>query len=126
MRTAPVAENGSAGPLDVVLQTRADLEPGDIDQARVAWPKERVLIRPGEQPVGNETLKDADVPAGEWSLRRAGMAEVTNRFDRTLAERATFSWTAKGGSRVTLGVWSKKRTLQPGERLRITADYSAK
>jgi len=29
-------------------------------------------------------------------------------------ERTTFSWTAKGGPRVTLGVWSKKRTLAPG------------
>ena len=60
------------------------------------------------------------------AVLRAGMAGVTNRFDGRLAERATFSWTAKGGSRVTLGVWSKKRTLQPGERLRISSDYSAR
>lgn len=126
VRTEAEAENNTGDPLQVTLQTRADLEPDDIDRARVALPAERLLIRPEEQPTGSETLKGAGVPNGEWSLRRAGAPEIVNRFDRGLAERTTYSWNAKGWPRVTLGVWSKRKTLAPGERLRIDADYSVR
>ena len=123
----PHVENTARTPVEIVLQTRADFEPGDIDAARVQFraasgePVDKLVIAPGEIPNGSETRMAGNVPDGAWTL--AGTAPVVNRFAPELVERATASWTAKGGPRVTLGVWSKKRTLGPGERLRLAADY---
>jgi hypothetical protein len=129
VHTEVTAENTSPAPLEVVLQTRADFEPGDIDGAHVQFRTaggesvDKALIVPEEQPTGSETRKAADVPDGEWSVARAVLPRIVNRFPRELVERSTLSWTAKGGSRVTLGVWSRKKTLAPGGRLRLEADY---
>ncbi|MEO8659123.1 MAG: DUF4838 domain-containing protein [Bryobacteraceae bacterium] len=124
VRTEAWAENGGQDPLDVVLQTRAELEPADIDRAGVSYRAtggsevNRLLIAPAELPNGSETLVNADVPDGEWHS-----VGVVNRFPRELAERTTVSWTPKNGPKVTLGVWSKKVKLAPGERVRVAADY---
>ncbi len=84
---------------------------------------DKQLILPGEPPTGSETLKGSNVPGGEWTLARAGFTEIINRFPKDLVERTTLGWTAKGGPKVTLGIWSKKQTLAPGERLRLESDY---
>lgn len=129
VRTEVFARNTSVVPLEVVLQARAEFEPGDIDAARVRFRTtggvtvDRTVITPGEQPNGSETRKGQDVPDREWTLARAGMPSIINRFARDLVERTAMSWTAKGGPRVTLGVWSKKRLLAPGERLELKTDY---
>lgn len=124
VRTEAWAENGGQEPVEVVLQTRADLEPGDIDRARVTYSStkgeavSKLLIVPAELPNGTETRMGAEAPDGEWRVNG-----VVNRFAREMAERTTVSWTAKGGPRVTLGVWSKKAKLAPGERVGVKADY---
>ena len=131
VRTEVTAENGAAAPVEVALQARADFEPGEIEGARLRFRTaegaavDRPFLVPDEPPTGSETRKATDVPDGSWTLARSGMAAVENRFATELVERAGLNWTAKGGPRVTLSVWSKKKTLAPGERLRLTADYSA-
>jgi hypothetical protein len=49
-----------------------------------------------------------------------------NNFPPEQADRASLVFSAKNVSRVTLGVWSKKRSLAPGEILRLDADYEAR
>ena len=123
------AVNGAESPIEVVLQTRVDLDPGDIDAARVRWTSsggekfDKRLIVPGEPPTGSEIQKAMQIPAGEWALARSGSTEIVNRFPIYLVERTALSWTPKGGPRATLGIWSRKRTLAPGERLCLESDY---
>src|SRR5262249_39813047 len=82
VRTAVTARNGAATGLDVVLQARADLEPGDIDSARVRFRTaagaavDRLVLTTGEQPNGSETRRGEDVPAGAWTLERPGLTPV--------------------------------------------------
>jgi hypothetical protein len=129
VRTEVTARNSSHEPIDVVLQARADFDPGNIDSARVQFVSragesvDRPVLTAGEQPNGSETRKNGNVPRGEWTLHRAKAPPVLNRFAAELAERTTLSWTAKGGPRVTFGIWSKRRRLAPGETIRLEADY---
>lgn len=129
VRTALEARNTSAAALEVALQMRADFEPGDIDSARVHFRAasgaevDRTVMTAGEQPNGSETRARENVPAGEWALNRVGLPGIVNAFAPALTERTLLSWTAKGGPRVTLGVWSKKQVLKMGETVELRADY---
>jgi hypothetical protein len=111
VHTETSADGGST---ELVLQNRADFEPGDIDAARALG---RLMLKPGEIPNGSETV---DVPGGVWRLLRAGLADVLVRFSPDNTARTTQSWTAKGGPRVSLAVWSKR-----GTAVSVAADYSA-
>jgi hypothetical protein len=84
---------------------------------------DRLVLKPGEIPNGAETLRDDKLPEGEWSLQRQGLQPVSNRFAAALTSRATFSWTPKGGSRASFGVWSKRQRLEPGQSVELEADY---
>jgi hypothetical protein len=129
VRTRVVARNTSAVPLDVVLQSRAEFDPGDIDAARVLYRTrggaavDRPVLTPGDPPNGAETRKEDNVPDGEWTLQRAGLPPVVSRFRTNLTQRTTLNWTAKGGARVSFGVWSRKRVLAPGDTLELEASY---
>jgi hypothetical protein len=129
VRTEVTASNTTSQPLEMVLQARAEFEPGDIDSARVRYRSSAgaevngAVLTPGEQPTGNEMYKEVSVPAGSWTLVRTGIPAVENRFPAELAERTSLNWTAKGGPRVTFGVWSKKRTVPAGGSLRLESDY---
>ncbi len=129
IRIEVTARNTSREPLDVVLQERTDFEPGDIDALRIRYrPRrgndvDRTILTPGEQPNGSETQRNEMVPAGEWTLVRSHERAIVNSFEPDLTERTTLSWTAKGGPRVTLGAWSKKRRLGSGEQVRLTMIY---
>jgi hypothetical protein len=129
IRTEVTARNTASEPLEMVLQARAELEPGGIDTARIRYRSsagvevDRTVLTPGEQPAGNDMYKEGSVPAGAWTLVRTGIPAVENRFPAELAERTSLNWTAKGGPRVVLGVWSKRRTVPPGGTLRLETDY---
>ncbi len=116
--------NTSDAPASVAVQVRADLEPVDIDAAKVSFRNasgaaiEKQLIVPGELPNGRETYAAELRPAGEWRL---SAANVVNRFAE--AERAVLSWSAKSRPSVTLALWSPERILAPGEKLRLDAHY---
>jgi hypothetical protein len=84
------------------------------------------LIEPGAQPVGDDNYTGAGRPACEWRVvdLKTGLALVNN-FPPEQADRASLVFSAKNVSRVTLALWSPKRTLKPGESMRLNADYSA-
>ena len=111
VHTETSAEGGSA---ELVLQNRADFEPGDIDTARALG---SLFLKPGEMPAGSQTV---EVPGGLWRLSRTGMRDVLVRFSPEAVARTTQSWTAKGGARVSLAVWSKR-----GRSVSVATDYGA-
>jgi hypothetical protein len=129
VRTRGIARNQTAQALDIVLLTRAEFEPGDLDALRVQYRSisgsavDRAVLKAGEIPNGMELLRDQALPAGEWSLQRQGISPIVNRFSTQLSERATLTWTPKGGARAGLGVWSKRQRLETGQSLAVEADY---
>jgi len=129
VHTAVTARNSSRAPLEAVLMMRAELDPGDIDAARVRFRTvggaqvDKQLLLPGEPPEGSQTYAASELPDGEWRLIRPGLDDIVNRFPKELVERVTLNWTSKAGSRVTFSVWSKKRSLAAGEQLKLEADY---
>jgi hypothetical protein len=126
--TETVLENPTAEVIEAVLRVTAELDPANIDEARVSFTKRgggeatRVLIRPEEQPTGSEVWSGDQLPAGSWGLE-SGNWRVRNMFDSTQIERAALAWTAKGSWRATFGLWSKPGKLKAGDALRITASY---
>src|SRR5437870_2618418 len=77
VRDETVVENRSAEAVEAVLQSRADLDPGDIDHAIVGFSRQngslaqRQLIQPELPPTGSETYMDSEQPDGEWRLSNA-------------------------------------------------------
>jgi hypothetical protein len=132
VRDETIAENRGAEAVEVVLQSRADLDPGDIDHAIVGFRRQngslaqRQLIQPELPPTGSETYLDSEQPDGEWRLSNAEAGLVlVNRFAKDRVGRSGLSWTAKGVHRVTFVVWSQKRMLAPRESVRVMWRYSA-
>ena len=63
-------------------------------------------------------------PDGEWSFRRRKPGPfLVNRFPKDQVSRCFVEWTGKAENQVTLGLWSAKRTLGPGEALKFEVDY---
>lgn len=130
VRVEAVVENAGATALEVVLQSRAEFDPGNIDDAAVVFRRqngsvvEKKLIEPEQPPQGSETHSGEEQPEGEWRLvnPKADLLLV-NRFSKQQVSRAGLSWTAKGNHRATLALWSQKRRLEPGERLRLDLEY---
>lgn len=126
LRTQTVLENAGTEPTDAVLQSRWEVDPGPLEAVSVAYRTqsgasvEKFLIQPERQPSGT----DADQPDGEWSVgTRAGGPAIVNRFAKDQVARCFLNWTAKGENRVGLAVASHRRTLRPGDRLTLDADY---
>ena len=130
LRTETVLENASAGPVQALLQSRWDVDPGNVETVSVAYRKQgggavqQELIQPEQPPIANETYSGADQPAGEWRvMNRAGGPVTVNRFPSEQVARCYLNWTIKSENRVGMAVSSVRRTLQPGERLSLNSDY---
>lgn len=130
LKTVTELVNRSAAPLPAALQVRAELMPGDIDRAAMAFRRisgeraDEPFIVEGKEPTGKQTWTGAARPDGAWTLRQGGGAEVDVRFNNAQAERSFLNWTAKAWPGVTFGLWSKEATLEPGQSLRIEASYT--
>jgi hypothetical protein len=48
---------------------------------------------------------------------------LVNRFPKEQVSRCFADWAGKAENVVTLGLWSAKRALAPGEALKLEADY---
>jgi hypothetical protein len=130
VRTETTLENGSASALDVVLQSRCVVSPRSMDRAVLSFRQqdgtsvELRLIEPGQEPRGSKVYDGSQQPDGEWMLSEGGTGVVLlNRFPKDQVSRSFAHWTGKAENAVSLGVWSAKRTLAPGEALKLEADY---
>jgi len=94
-------------------------------RARDGSPVRRKMIEPAEQPGGAETYSGGRLPDGEWRVTNGGAA-LASGFHPAEAFRAALNWSAKNQNRVSLGVWSPKRTLRPGESLPLAVSYQVR
>ena len=130
VQTETTLENGSASALDVVLQSRCVVGPRSMDRAVLSFRQqdgktvEQKLVEPGQEPRGSKVYDGAEQPDGEWVLSEVGTGPVlVNRFPKDQVSRCFAQWTGKTESAVTMGLWSAKRALAPGEALKLEADY---
>ncbi|HTS60389.1 MAG TPA: DUF4838 domain-containing protein, partial [Candidatus Acidoferrales bacterium] len=133
LRTRTVLENAGSEPIDALLESRWEVDPGPLDAASLSYrtqagvPTETRFIQPGRQPSGNETYAGTEQPDGEWSIVMRGGGPVTvSRFAKDQVARCFLNWTAKGENRVGLTVASERRTLKRGESLMLDADYGVR
>jgi hypothetical protein len=132
LRADALVENGGSAPIDVTLQAQFDADPGPLANAVVEFRAangevvRRELIRPGEQPAGGETYSGGLLPAREWRVRHtASGLSLANMFAPDQVDRAVLGFSGKSANRVGLSLWSKKRTLKPGEQMRLDVEYVA-
>ena len=82
------------------------------------------LIEPGQEPRGFQVYDGSELPEGEWTVSDVGPAlTLNNRFPKDQVSRCTARWTGKTENSLSLGIWSAKHTLAPGETLKLEADY---
>jgi hypothetical protein len=130
VHTETTLENGAASALDVVLQSRCIVSPKSMDRAVLSFRQqdgtsvEQRLIEPGQEPRGSKVYDGSQQPDREWMLSEDGTGAVlVNRFAKDQVSRCFAHWTGKAENAVTLGLWSPKRALTPGDTLKLEADY---
>ncbi len=129
--TATVRNGGNTA-VDVAMQSRIELDPGDPDSATVTFTSkdgkavELNLIQPEKEPAGNQTYIEADQPNGEWRLLNRGDGRITVcKFPTAQTGRVFLNWSAKGTPRVVLGIWSPQTRLEPGQSLSLDSSCQA-
>ncbi len=105
LRTATTVTNRGTEAMEVTLQDRGDFNAPDL------------RIKPGELSAG----ADPCTVTGEWRVT----SRVVARTRPEEMDRCAIAWSAKGPGRVTLTLWSKKRSLQPGDSLTLGAEYES-
>lgn len=130
LRTETVLENTGAEPVEALLRSQWEVDPGPMEEVSVAFRtqagarEDKTLIQPERQPSGTEFYTGAEQPDGEWFVAaRTGGARIVNRFPKGPVARCFLNWTAKNENRVGLGVASRRESLRPGERLTLATDY---
>jgi len=130
VHTETTLENTGSSALDAVLSSRCDVAPRDLEKSAVIFRNQagktvqQAVLSPGEEPTGSQWYADLDQPDGEWTLTGVGTRmALVNSFPKDQVTRAFMNWSGKADSRVTLTLWSAKRTLAPGETLKLEADY---
>lgn len=131
LRTETTLENGAASALEVVLQSRCVVglksmeAPESLHFTRQDGKFVReTLITPGEEPRGSKVYNGPEQPDGQWTVSGVGDGlVVANRFPKDQVSRCVARWTGKTENSLTLGIWSAKRTLAPGEALKLETDY---
>jgi hypothetical protein len=130
VQTETALENGGTSSLDVVLQSQYRADAKSMDGTALSFRRqdgktvEQRLLQPGQEPRGSLVYDGAEQPDGQWMLSEAGASLVlVNRFFKDQVSRCFVHWTGKAENAVTLGLWSAKRALAPGETLKLEADY---
>ena len=133
LRTRTVLENAGKEPVEALLQSRWEVDPGPLEGVSVSYRTqagarmETRLIQPERQPSGSESYAGAEQPDGEWEIATGANGPlIVNRFGKDQVARCFLNWTAKGENRVGLAVASERRTLAPGGRSILDADYGVR
>ena len=130
VHTETTLENTGSSTLDAVLHSRCDAGPKRIEESVVNFRSQdgktvqRRLLSPGQEPAGSQWYKGSQQPDGEWTLTGVGtQMAVVNSFPQEQVARCLVNWNAKAKNLVRMSLWSAKRTLGPGETLKLQADY---
>jgi hypothetical protein len=134
LQTETTLENGGAAPLDIVLQSRCETGPVHMEPDSISslWFTRQngkfvrqLLVTPGQEPKGSVVFDGLEQPEGEWFSDVRSLI-LANRFPKNQVSRCFARWTGKTENSLTLGLWSAKRTLAPGETLKLEADYGVR
>lgn len=137
VHTETHAQNAGNGAIEVALLSvfsanpTQGLAPEEMDNVSIAFSTqggktiEKRLIDPALEAVGADTYTGSSQPDGEWRMvnPKPGLMLV-NRFNKVQVERCFLRWSAKNQNSVSLALLSPKRRLEPGESMRLDADYS--
>ncbi len=132
LQTETTLENGGASSFEVVLQSRCvvgpvHMEPDSISSLYFHQQDgkfvSQLLITPDQEPRGSKAYAGLEQPDGEWMASGLGSLILANRFRKDQVSRCFARWTGKTENSLTMGVWSAKRSLAPGETLKLEADY---
>lgn len=130
LQTETTLENGGTSALEVVLLSRCNVGLRNIERSYLSIRRqdrsivEQRLIEPGQEPRGSKVYDGSELPEGEWRACDVGPdLTLDNRFPKGQVSRCFARWTGKAENSLTLGIWSAKRTLAPGETLKLEADY---
>jgi hypothetical protein len=132
LHTATTVRNEGAAPLPVTLHSRAEINPGDLENPTVDFAyrrreggdyRQRIFPPPG-MPLGDLFLGGEGKPAGEWRLVNPGLGfSLINRFQPEDVDRCRLWWRGRRQGQANIGVWSRMRVLKPGECLELKTDY---
>jgi hypothetical protein len=130
VHTETTIENRGDSSLDVVVQSQCLVGSKSLDRAVISFHQQdgkavkQILIEPGREPRGSKVYDGLERPNGVWVFANPGVSEgVFNRFPKDQVSRCFVQWEGKSEPAVALGLWSAKRTLAPGEALKLEADY---
>jgi len=130
LQTETTLQNGGSSALEAVLQSRCVVGLRNMERSYLSIHRqdrsvvEQRVIEPGQEPRGSIVYDGSELPEGEWILSGVGTDLVlVNRFSKEQISRCFARWTGKTENSMTLGLWSAKRTLAPGETLKLEADY---
>jgi hypothetical protein len=111
LRTETVLENTGSQPVEALLRSQWEVDPGPLEAVSVAYRTQagagadKALIQPERQPSGGEFYTGADQPDGEWRVAaRTGGPVIVNRFPKDQVARCFLNWTAKSENRVGMAV----------------------
>jgi len=133
LHTHTHAVNNGTKPITITLQSILDPNPVDRDAAlgfdiRFRGRNGSEIVRHfsslTQEYQGEARYQGDQLPAGEWQLKHSLLAlDFTTRFEVDQVDRCTAQWRARGENRMTLGVWSNKRTLAPGDKMELAVTY---
>lgn len=132
LRTRTELVHRGSVPLQATMQARIEYSPGRHEDPRIAVAYQtldgrsvsRTLFEPGLETSSAETLDGPARPAGAWrAFHCAGGVGVENLFSPEQTARCRLEWTVRGENRVSLGVWSPERQLQPGQTMTLETVY---
>ena len=103
VRVRTTVTNRSGGAIEMAIQDRGEFGEPDL------------RIAPGQLSNGTDPCS----VTGEW---RAA-SRIVVRAPVEQVDRCAKTWSAKGPGRVTFALWSKQRTLAPGERSVLDVEY---
>jgi hypothetical protein len=133
LETETTVENAGPAAVELAMLVQFDADAGRMEDAAVEFRARdgstvrRKMIEPAEQSGGADTYIGARLPDGEWRVTNRGAAlELACGFRAAEATRTALNWSAKNQNRVSLGVWSPKRTLRPGETLPLAVSYQVR
>lgn len=130
LHTETTVVNSGSSPTEAVLGSKAEVGLKRLEDSALTFRNQagktlrKAVVEAGKEPTGSQWYSGTEQPDGAWTLGGVGgQLALVNRFPRDQVSRCLVNWTGKAENRVVLTLWSAKRTLAPGESLKLEGEY---
>ncbi len=130
LRTETILENTSATAIQALLQSRAECDAGNLENVVLAYRRRdgsdvrKNLVAPGRRPEGSDYYDGRQQPDGQWRLvNQPDRLALVNRFRNEQTARCSVDWRLNRNSVLALAVFTPGQMLEPGQQIRLEADY---